>query len=271
MRVLSAVVVTAVTIVALGFAVFVGAWAVTGGRWLIVKTPSMGAAGPVGTLLWVQPTSLASVHVGEVIAFHPPFSTSETYSHRVVAINANGTLTTKGDINGSTDPWQVHRSQLVGRVAMRWWGIGWLVRAVPILVTGGLLLAVVVRFLLAPRWRPPAVIAGCGLILAVATYLLKPLVRAVLISFAKAPGGARATFVGTGLLPLRMSGQGAGHVEMGDGHVASLLVTRHDKAGHFAVHLGVHLSPWWWVVVVLACFSPALWCLIVGLPPADTA
>ncbi len=53
-------------------------WFATGGRWLIVETPSMGRSAPVGTLLWVEPVH--DLHVGDVISFHPPGEPKITYT-----------------------------------------------------------------------------------------------------------------------------------------------------------------------------------------------
>src|SRR5262245_18950348 len=59
---------TAVT----GLAALLVWWWATGGTWEIVSTPSMGRAAPVGTLLWVKPTEIDDIRVGDVVTFHTP-------------------------------------------------------------------------------------------------------------------------------------------------------------------------------------------------------
>ena len=259
---------TLVVAVLLGCATFIGYWAGSGGRWFIVESPSMGTAAPVGTLLWVKPVPYHSLHAGDFIVFHPPGS-SQTFSHRVYAVNANGTVTTKGDINGAPDPWQLHASNVVGQVSMRWWDMGWLVRAAPILVIGALALWVLVTKFTPPKYRLPLTTVGAALLIAGSSYILKPLVRAVKISFVPVAHGARATYVSTGLLPLHLSMRGGKYVDLNDGTVGSLLVTKVDRYGHYPVALTPHLSIWFWVVLVLISFLPVFYSLIVGLPSGE--
>ncbi|MBE7163661.1 MAG: S26 family signal peptidase, partial [Williamsia herbipolensis] len=114
---------------------YVGMFVAHGGRWFVVETPSMGTEAPVGTLLWVEPVKPADLHVGDFVTFRRPDS-AETYSHRIREIHADGTISTKGAIT-APDPWTLKASDVVGRVEKRWWGIGWLVDALPILVIGG--------------------------------------------------------------------------------------------------------------------------------------
>src|SRR5581483_7135669 len=117
-------------------AAWVIAWRASGGRWYIVKSPSMGTTAPVGTLVWVRPVHFDDVHVGDVITFHPPSASGTTYTHRVVAKRTDGTLTTKGDNNDVADPWSVGRNDLIGRAAMFWWPVGWILKATPIFGIG---------------------------------------------------------------------------------------------------------------------------------------
>ncbi|WP_367379197.1 S26 family signal peptidase [Subtercola boreus] len=79
---------------------------ITGGRWFVVQTPSMGETAPVGTLILTTPTN-GQVAVGDIITFRPPTSPGEVYTHGIIAISADGAISTRGDINGATDPWQL--------------------------------------------------------------------------------------------------------------------------------------------------------------------
>jgi signal peptidase I len=263
--------VRALTITALvGLSTLIFSWAIIGGRWFIVETPSMGTAAPVGTLLWVRPIAFHSIHVGSFIVFHPPHSI-ETFSHRVYAVNANGTLLTKGDINGAPDPWQLRASNVIGQVSMRWWDVGWLVWAAPILVVGTLALWMLVTKFTLAKYRLPVVTVGASLLVAGSIYALKPLVRAVRMSFVPVTHGARATYVSTGLLPLHLATRGGKYVDLKDGVVGSLLVTTADRFGRYTVHLSPHLSVWFWVTLVLIGFLPVLYVVVIGQTPSDSA
>ena len=47
-------------------------WLVSGGRWMIVETPSMGTQAPVGSLLWVSHAEISTLQAGDFITFRPP-------------------------------------------------------------------------------------------------------------------------------------------------------------------------------------------------------
>ena len=49
-----------------------GAWRVTGGRWAVIETPSMGRAIPVGSLVLTRPRPLTNIEVGDVVTYRPP-------------------------------------------------------------------------------------------------------------------------------------------------------------------------------------------------------
>lgn len=52
-------------------------------------------------------------HVGEPISFR---ADGTVITHRLVAINADGTIITKGDANTTPDPWHVPTSAIIGGV-----------------------------------------------------------------------------------------------------------------------------------------------------------
>jgi hypothetical protein len=247
----------------LGSAAFVGFWAATGGRWLVVKTPSMGEAAPVGTLLWVRPAG-AAPRVGDLIAFHPPTSPGQTYSHRVHAVAADGTITTKGDINAAVDPWRLHRGDVIGVVSMRWWGAGWLVRAAPILIVGGLLLWALVRAVAADRWREPLATVGTAFLISLAIFVVRPFLHTQQLSYVPGDHGVRATYVSTGVLPLRVQADDGTHLDLRAGQVGSITIAHPDANGQYPVHLSAVITWWWWLVLVGLCCSPGLWTLVFG-------
>jgi signal peptidase I len=263
-----------VAVAVLGAVGWAGAWRLGGGQWAIVSTPSMGTAAPVGTLLWIEPVAPASVRVGDIVTFHPSTDpstpSSREVTHRVVARRADGTFVTQGDINRTVDPWVLHGDDLVGRVTQRWWGIGWLVKAMPILAGGGLVLWALVRWGATPRWRAPLLLVGASVLVSLSLWVVKPLVRAELVSAHPVPSGGEATFVSTGLLPIRLEAVGSGHVDARSGEVRTLVAHTPTATGRYEVHVGAHIPLWWWMVGALVVLSPALWTLVVGLPPVST-
>ena len=243
--------------VVLAAAAFTGYWAASGGRWYIVRTPSMATAAPVGTLLWVKPVAFSQLQVGDLITFHPPGSPS-TYSHRVFARDPDGDLRTKGDANSAPDPWKLTSTNVVGRTQMRWWGIGWLVRAAPILLLGSLALWFAIRrFARRELWLPLTTVGSASLA-SLSIYLYRPLVGADQLALVPDRGGARATYISTGLLRLRLAAPGGGHVSLRNGQTGSVLATHQSSDGRFAVSLHPDVQWWMWVALVLACFVPAI-------------
>jgi len=218
-----------------------GIWRLNGGHWERVETASMGTSAPVGTLLWVEPTNFSDLKVGDFITFRPPGQPNVTYSHRVYTVNADNTISTKGEI-AAPDPWRLHASDVVGRVDMRWWGVGWLVKAAPVLLIGAIVLRLLVWRLRTPRWKLPVSIVGASLLLAMAVVIYQPLTRAQQLAFVGEAGGARATYISTGLLPLRLEAVNGGHADLRAGQIGSILSTHADSHGKYPVSLKPHLG-----------------------------
>ena len=242
-----------------GFIVFCAVWRVDGGRWEDVRSPSMGTRAPVGSLLWVRPVDFDDLRVGDFITFRQPGSGGVTYSHQVHTRNADGSVTTKGVIP-APDPWHLRSADVVGRVVMTWPGGGWLVRAAPVLLIGGLLVAAL-RALLPFRWKLPFVIVSGAVVAAVAIVWLRPFTNAEQLASRPAPGGgADVSYVGTGLLPIRLRAQDSARESavMGPGEVGEVRVTHVGADGRLKVGLSPAI-PWeFWVVLVGACFLPAV-------------
>jgi signal peptidase I len=253
-------------------------WWAIGGTWLTVSTASMGRAAPVGTLLWVQPADIGDIQVGDVITFRTPAEWSsttgtgsaheQTYTHRVVAQGPDGTLETKGDVNAAADPWRVQEGDLVGRVTARWWGIGWLVEALPLLVFGGIAWWLLTALLASRRSRAPLRVLGTAVLIAAALYLYNPLFGATQLSFVPlGDPGARATYVGTGVMPVRLEADGASPVLVRAGHERSIVAPHEGDDGRYRVNV-VPTIPWQtWVVVASGCLAPAVWSVVVGVDP----
>ena len=239
-----------------GFAVLCVAWRVEGGRWERVETPSMGTVAPVGTLLWVKPVAFDTLAPGDFITFRPPGAHGQTYSHRVLAREPDGRITTQGVLS-APDPWRLGAADVVGSVRMRWWGVGWLVAAAPMLLGGAMLTALAVPFA-RPRWKAPVLLVAAAVVLSAAISWYRPLVNAEQLAFAPVPGGgADASYVGTGLLPIRLTAHGGPSVVMRAGQVGTVHVRTADAGGKLRVTLAPAIPWWWWSVLVGACFVPA--------------
>ncbi|PPF13062.1 S26 family signal peptidase, partial [Rathayibacter sp. AY1A5] len=244
----------------------------SGGRWFIVQTPSMGTAAPVGTLVLTEPTALEDVRVGDAVSFHPTTTPDETYTHRVVEIADDGTLRTQGDINGAVDPWATGQDQLIGVVTTALPVLGWLVRGLPLLIIGAVLVQLLTRFIASPTQRASMRILGLSLVASVTVFVLRPLVGIVVLEATVDSGTTNATLVSTGVLPIRVSAEGADPVDLVSGQVGRLQIPAHDGDA-YALSSALHLPFWGWVLFVLLCAIPVLYTVFVGLPgePERTA
>jgi membrane protein implicated in regulation of membrane protease activity len=226
----------------------------------------MGTAAPVGTLLWVKPVDKADLHVGEFITFRPP-GAATTYSHRIYKIHSDGQIETKGQIT-APDPWRITSHDIVGHVDMRWWGLGWLVKALPILVLGGLVLWFLVTRFASRRWKLPLAVLGFALLTSIAIVVYRPFTRAIQLSATPTADGGRASYVSTGLLPLRLQAVGGGHTDIRAGEIATIVSRHANTQGKYPVFLHPHIPIWFWVGLVAACLVPAIWTTIFGTRPA---
>lgn len=266
----TAIVVGLLTVLLVGVCGAALMWRLGGGRWFAVATPSMGRAAPVGTLLLTRPATVSSVRPGDIVTFRPPGAAGEVYSHRVATVSPSG-LRTRGDVNGSLDPWTIGDSDLIGKVVHRWWGIGWVLRGLPLL-----LLCLGITALLAAgtraRWRSAVRVVGAAASASVVAWVLHPWVGLVRLSADPAPGGVAVRAISTGILPTKAQAVlGGTHVRLVNGQVGTVMVTAVDRNGVYRVTGSPSLSLWWWVAVVLICAAPLLWCLTVGLAPLPSS
>ncbi len=73
----------------------------------VVESGSMVPDLPIGSVAIVRPETLGAVHVGQILAFHPPHMKSYVRIHRVIALerrNGQVWIRTKGDANNTADP-----------------------------------------------------------------------------------------------------------------------------------------------------------------------
>jgi signal peptidase I len=259
---LAAALVILVAVVAVAAAVFFGG----GGRWFVVSTASMGEAAPVGTLVLTQAVAADELSVGEIITFRPPTAPGQVYTHRIEAITASGTLSTRGDANGATDPWELGGSDVIGRAVAVLPAVGHAIRALPLLAIGlAALWALTARFV-RPDDRSAARVLGASVVVSLTVFLLKPLVGVAILATAVENGSATATVVSTGVLPIRATVSGGTSVDLSSGMVGTLTAPVIGTADRYDVSTALNLPPAGWLVLGLVCALPLLWCLVVGLP-----
>lgn len=227
----------------------------------------MGQAAPVGTLILSTPVSIDTLATGDVITFVPP-ATTEVYTHRIAKIGPGG-LTTRGDINGTTDPWVVAQKDIVGQATTVLPGVGWLLRSIPFLVIGGILVWFLSGLLRTALRRSIARILGFSLVVSITAFILRPFVGVELLELVSGQPGAEATVVSTGLLPIRVQATGGSFVDLVSGQVGQINIPALLNNGSYQLGSTLNLSLWGWILFLLACAMPLLWCLIVGLPPVE--
>ena len=253
---LSALVVVVIGIVA------AFAWQLAGGRLYVMGTPSMCPSVCVGSLIGDRALS-GPLHTGELITFHPPGS-KELYTHKISAIFSNGMIQTRGVANPTHDPWLITRSNVVGRVVWTVWGLGWALKALPLLAVG-VLSWILARARISPASRRSWDRLWLTALALIPIWVLNPLVRGVMAEVTVARGHAhqgQARVVNTGLLSAAFhpAGRGGG-IELASAHIGHLTggLTHH---GVFFVRESLALPPWGWALLVGIVISPFLGYLV---------
>ncbi|MBA8795579.1 signal peptidase I [Friedmanniella endophytica] len=247
-------------------------WRLTGGDWAVIRTPSMGTAAPVGTLILTRPVALPALRVGDVVSYRPANRPDVIVTHRVRTAPTDGAVVVQGDLNGSPDPLPVRQHDLIGRVTVAVPALGWLVRALPTLLLGEVVLLAATGLYLGPRWRSTVRILGTCLLVAGCLLVLRPLVQPVLIGVGVRPGGPEASVVSAGLLPTRITGADGHAIVLRTGEAGVVPVASTAPGGPVRVDGSPYLRGWWLVGMIAVSLLPLLWSLLVGLapvPPAD--
>ncbi|GEM_PF-2318829 len=208
----------AATALALAVAAAV-AWRLAGGSAFVVATPSMCPARCVGSLVLERPLTTPA-RPGMVVSFRPP-GIAAVYTHRVVAVLADGRLRTAGEVLGRADPWTVPRQRVLGRVVATIAGLGWLWRCLPAMAAA-LALYLLARSALQRRLRPHADRLFVVVLVAVPVAVLDPFVQAEVVAVRLLPRGAALRVLNTGLLAARLRLGSARPATVAPGHLIEL-------------------------------------------------
>jgi hypothetical protein len=253
----------ALAIVGCALVVVAGIFYLTGGRTFVIQTPSMGEYAPVGTLVLSSVAGLTSLRVGQTILFRPP-GASEVFFHRIVSIS-RGAIRTKGDLNGAIDPWTLHAHDLVGTEFGRLVGIGWLVHALPILLVGGLILQVVTHYYVIRYWQFPVRVLGWSVLVSLAAFMLKPFVRAVLLSQNVVSGTATSRIVPTGLFDVNAHAVRGSTAVLRPGQAGEVITGHASSAGFFEIDLTPSLGFDTWLLLIVLWLIPVILCIIYAI------
>ncbi|MBT1680374.1 S26 family signal peptidase [Curtobacterium aurantiacum] len=248
-------------------AVLLGAAALflsSGGRWFVVETPSMGEAAPVGTLVLDLPVDVATLNVGDIVSFETSANPDVVYTHRIVSIDGDGGLHTRGDVNGAVDPWTLTQADVIGTPALLVPHIGWLLRAAPILLIGTLIILTLTSAFTDRVTRTCLRIAGGALTTAYAAFVLKPFVNVTTITNTSSPTGVEATVISSGIFPVRVDAHGGNSVHLVDGEMGKVVIHELTENGHYQLMSNIDLDPLGWVALIAVCLVPLVACLAVG-------
>jgi hypothetical protein len=247
-------------------------WELSGGSLSVMETPSMCPTACVGSLVADRPVA-GPVHVGELVSFHPPDSFAETYTHYVYRIFSNGMIQTRGAAELKPDPWLITRSDIVSRTVFTVWGLGWLLRALPMLAVG-VLLWVVARQWITEKSRRSWDRIWLAMLVVVPVWVLHPLVRGAVRGVSEDLAHHHwtvANVINTGLLPVSFStsrGEAVAHVSS---TAAAQVAGPVSKSGYLLVRETISLYWWGWVLCALVVLSPMLGYLWHVLRDDETA
>jgi len=245
----------ALLILVLTAGIAMGAWYLSGGRLLIMQTASMCPRVCVGSLVADRPL-VGQVHLGQIISFHPPDDSLVTYTHQVSKVFANGTIQTKGIANPRHDPWLITRSDIVAKVSFSVWGLGWFLKALPIL-TSGAILWTIARPTFRTRGRRNWDTIWLTLVVVLPVLILKPFIRGVITQ--TAPDAAHrdwlsATVINTGMLTARFRARHAKGSVVSARHIG--IVNGPMEKGGTILYQTASLHWWGWVIVASIVLSP---------------
>jgi len=242
------------------FLIVIGVFYISGFRSFIIQTPSMGTYAPVGTLVVSKPASFDKVQEKDTILFNPPGS-EDTFFHRVDKVADNGILT-KGDINGTVDPWTLGSENLIGAEFFHVQSLGFLIRVLPFLIVGGIALTLIVNRFIEGRYKFPTLILGSSFLLSIGAYFSRPFFNSQLIAQTVVDGKSDTTFVSTGVFGVQGTAVKGTSDFSRPGELATVHSAYPDKEGLFNVVFSPYLQLSDWIVIIICVLLPTVLCTI---------
>jgi hypothetical protein len=188
----------------------------------------------------------------------------------VIGVDADG-LTTRGDINGATDPWKTDQAHLIGKATTILPGFGWLAKGLPLLLAGIVIVTILTRLIASPTHRASMRMLGGSLVATLFVFVLKPFVALVVLEAVTRGSDVRASIVNTGLLPIRVAVEGGTHTTLSAGEVGTLTAPVGDNGQFHQISTTLDLPLWGWILFYGLCAVPLLYTLVVGLPTEKEA
>ncbi|MDO4773958.1 MAG: LamG-like jellyroll fold domain-containing protein [Candidatus Saccharibacteria bacterium] len=232
-----------------------------GYRQFVVISPSMGETAPVGSLVITQPTDTYAPQ--DIISF---YRNGRIYTHRVQEITQDGIIT-KGDLNQDNDPVPLAQHDVIGKAIFIGRHLGWLWRALPMLLIGWLFVACIAQLKrVRDDWRWPIRIIGGSIVVIIVTFILNPWLHVDLLSYtAHEQGGVNLRVVNTGVFPIRDDKGGRFYA----GQTAIIRAVDTDSEGRFVYIPQPSLGVIGVLAAMVWCLTPLLLALLVKLPDSD--
>ncbi|SIT68204.1 LamG-like jellyroll fold domain-containing protein [Microbacterium sp. RU33B] len=236
----------------------------SGYRPFVIMTPSMATALPVGSLIVVQVQDHYSI--GQIVTF---LVDGRTFTHRIVESAAGG-FTTRGDLNGAVDGWNLRPENIIGSVVWSARGLGWIAISLPWLVMGAIAVELIARARITrAQWRWSVRLVGAALVVTGVGLWLRPWFNVELVGWRPADtgGGVLMHVVNTGVFPVDAKG-----AHLASGEHATVHVTQSNAAGIHLLTPSPDLPLTGQVAIVALCLVPLVIALLGrprDIPAAD--
>ena len=119
---------------------------IMGYKFLTVLTGSMEPEIKVGSLVVAKETPINNLKVEDIITYKTK-NNSSLVTHRIVKINENGSLVTKGDANNTCDIGEVNEDQLQGKVILKLSRLGTIIQMLKQNIILVILVLIVIMFI----------------------------------------------------------------------------------------------------------------------------
>jgi hypothetical protein len=129
----------------------------------------------------------------------------------------------------------------------------------------GLVLHVVSHYYVVRYWRFPVRVFGWSVLVSLAAYLLKPFVRAVLLSQVVAHGRASSSLVPTGLLDITAHAVHGTTAVLRPGEAGEVYSSHVASSGFFEIDLSPSFGVATWVLLLAIWLVPLLLCVVYAL------